>query len=89
MRTIHNSGKLNIYLIGMMDENKIKNLKTYTYHRPRKPLRATSTRDRANVTVHKIWRGHGYQFPIHQYRFPRTLASLLISRSSNPTLVFG
>ena len=48
------SGKLQIYLIGMMDENRIKNLKTYTYHRPRKPLRATSTSDRAKVTAHKI-----------------------------------
>ena len=43
-----------IYLIGMMDENRIKNLNTYTYHRPRKPLRATSTSDKANVTAHKI-----------------------------------
>ena len=32
----------------------IGNLKTYTYHRPRKPLRATSTSDRASVTAHKI-----------------------------------
>ena len=48
------SEKLHTDLIGMMDENKIKNLKTYTYHSPRKPLRATSTSDRAKVTAHKI-----------------------------------
>ena len=46
-------------LIGMMDENKIRNLMTYTYHKPRKPLRATSAKDIANVTVHKIYKGMG------------------------------
>ena len=56
MRTIHKTGRFDVHLIGMMDENRIRNLKTYTYHRPRKPLSATSTRDRANVTAHKIWK---------------------------------
>ena len=37
------SQKSNTNLIGMMDENKIKNLKVYTYHRPWKPLRARVT----------------------------------------------
>ena len=89
VRTIHNSGNFNAYLMGMMDENNIRNLKTYTYHRPRKPLRATSTRDRTNVTVHKIWGPHGDQGPIYPNSCDATLASRLISRSSNPTLVFG
>jgi len=45
----------------MMDENKIKNLKVYTYHRPRKPLRATSTSDRANG---RLYLGESVDFEI-------------------------
>ena len=41
----------------MINEKKIRNLMTYTYHRPRKLLGAMSTDDIAKVTVHKIYKG--------------------------------
>ena len=41
--------------MGMIDEKRIKNRKTYTHHDPRKPLRATRTKDKANVTAQRIY----------------------------------
>ena len=72
----------------MMEENRMRKRKIYTYHCPLKPFKATRRKDSANVTAHRIY-GKSATSVIFKERSSLTLASLLISTSRRPTLVSG
>ena len=72
-----------------MEEKRIRNRKTYMYHCPRKPFKATSATDRTNVTRQRIYSREWSDGTPGRLPLSHTLASLLISKSSRPIFVSG